>query len=145
MASPGSRLSLDRIGAFASAVCAVHCLLTGIALGLLSVLGLGFVGSIATDAIFFVIALTVGFTAIWHGLKKHHSLTPALIFVAGLVMFLVGHFGFGDAHDASARWSNERLAQVIFSVAGGLCIVLFHVVNYRLQKSCGCRHCRTGE
>ena len=40
------RINLDKLGACASAICAVHCLLTGIALGLLSVAGLGFMGSI---------------------------------------------------------------------------------------------------
>lgn len=134
---------MDKIGAFASAVCAVHCLLTGVALGLLSVAGLGFVGSLATDVVFLGVALTVGTTAIVHGRRKHHSIVPALIFAAGLSMFLLGHFAFGHSH-AVGPWSWQRVAQVTLSVAGGLCIVLFHVVNLRLQKSCGCDHCATG-
>jgi hypothetical protein len=120
-------------------------LLTGVALGLLSVAGLGFIGSLWTDIAFLAVVLAVGATAIIHGIRKHHSVVPALIFVAGLLMFLLGHFGFGHAHLASEDpWSSARIAQVTLSVAGGLCIVLFHVVNLRLRKKCECTHCRTG-
>ena len=143
MSSPASRFSVDKLGALASAVCAVHCLLTGVALGLFSVAGLGFVGSVVADAVFLLIAIAVGGTAIVHGARKHHSVVPALIFVVGLAMFVMGHFAFGHTHGESA-WSWQRAAHVALSVGGGLCIVLFHVVNLRLQKSCGCNHCRTG-
>jgi hypothetical protein len=142
--SRASRINYDKVGAVASAVCAVHCLLTGVALGLLSVAGLGFVGSLWTDIVFLVLVLTVGATAIVHGIRKHHSVVPALIFVAGLLMFLVGHFAFGHPHNAQQEWGPQRIAQVALSVIGGLCIVLFHVVNMRKQKACGCNHCRTG-
>ena len=140
------RINYDKVGAVASAVCAVHCLLTGVALGLLSVAGLGFVGSLWTDIIFLALVLSVGATAIIHGIRKHHSVVPALIFVGGLMMFLIGHFAFGHSHVAQAAepWGPTRVAQVALSVGGGLCIVLFHVVNWRLQKNCGCDHCRTG-
>jgi hypothetical protein len=119
-------------------------LLTGVALGLLSVAGLGFVGSLATDIIFLGLVLVVGSTAIVHGIRKHHSIVPALIFVSGLLLFLVGHFAFGHSDQAVGPWDGIRVTRVVLSVAGGLCIVLFHVVNLRMQKTCGCNHCRTG-
>jgi len=137
---------MDKVGAVASAVCAVHCLLTGVALGLLSVAGLGFVGSLWTDVVFLVLVLSVGATAIVHGIRKHHSAVPAAIFVTGLLMFLIGHFAFGHSHTEAATqtWGPVRIAQVALSVLGGLCIVLFHVVNWKMQKNCGCEHCSTG-
>jgi ATP/ADP translocase len=146
VATPTSRINYDKLGAIASAVCAVHCLLTGVALGLLSVAGLGFVGSLWTDVVFLVLVLSVGGTAIAHGIRKHHSAVPAMIFVAGLLMFLIGHFAFGHSHAVASvePWGPTRVAQVTLSVAGGLCIVLFHFVNFRLQKNCACDHCRKG-
>jgi len=54
------RLNLDRIGAIASTICAVHCLLTGVAFGLLSVFGLGFIGSPEAEAGFIAFAVGVG-------------------------------------------------------------------------------------
>lgn len=145
MANPAKGINYDKVGAVASAVCAVHCLLTGVALGLLSIAGLGFIGSLWMDVVFLVLVLGVGATAIVHGIRKHHSVVPALIFVTGLLMFLIGHFAFGHVHAGTTEpWGPHRIAQVSLSVVGGLCIALFHVVNLRMQKACGCNHCRTG-
>jgi len=59
---------------------------------------------------------------------------------------LIGHFAFGHSHTEAAAepWGPVRIAQVALSVLGGLCIVLFHVVNWKMQKNCGCEHCSTG-
>ena len=138
--------ALDRIGAIASAVCAVHCLLTGVALGLLSYAGLGFMGSLTADIIFLTIAVTIAAVAIWHGVKKHHSYKPAMVFVFGLFCVMMGHFVFPHVHKANQ--SGLHLADIlstVFSVCGGLSFVLFHVLNLRMQHECGCKHCATGE
>ena len=34
-----------------------------------------------------------------------------LIFVSGIVLFLVGHFAFGHSHSASPHWDANRVAQ----------------------------------
>lgn len=127
----GSRLNLDRVGAVASAICAVHCLLTGVALGLLSVIGLGFMGSPVTETIFLVTTMVVGIAAVVHGRRKHHSLIPAVIFVAGLGCILTSHYVFD--HQGAFGTS--------FAVLGGLSLVAFHVVNQRLQHGCQCGAC----
>jgi hypothetical protein len=128
------RINLDKLGACASAVCAVHCLLTGVALGLLSAFGFGFLGSLIADVAFLFVALLVGSFALWHGLRKHGSLLPGFIFSAGLGLLLVGHFGFGHTH------GNAFSVATAFTVLGGLCFVLFHVLNLRLghAAACGC-------
>ncbi len=139
-------LAWDKIGTVASAICAVHCLLTGVALGLLSYVGFGFMGSVITDLIFLSVAVVVAVVAIAHGVRKHHSYKPAAIFVIGLVLVVIGHFVLHHEHAASPsvlHW--EDILSTIFSVLGGLCFVLFHVVNLRLQRQCGCKHCLTGE
>jgi hypothetical protein len=131
----------DRVGTIASAICAVHCFITGIALGLLSYVGLGFFGSLTADLIFLGSAIAIAVIAIRHGISKHHSYVPSLIFVFGLVLVSVGHFGFKHSHDGQGP---SPLAS-LFSVLGGVCFVLFHVVNFLLQRKCHCRHCATGE
>lgn len=139
-------LGLDRIGAIASTVCAVHCLLTGVALGLLSYAGLGFMGSPLADMIFLGVAVAVAVVAIRHGIKKHHSYKPAMVFVAGLFCVVMGHFVIH--HEHAANETDIHLVDIvstIFSVTGGICFVLFHVMNLRLQHQCGCKHCTTGE
>ncbi|RYG26755.1 MerC domain-containing protein [bacterium] len=138
----GSRINLDRIGAMASTICAVHCLITGIALGLLSVLGLGFLGSETAEYTFLAVTVTIGVLAVWHGRKKHHSTLPAVFFVLGLGCWLVSHFVFGHGHGAGER---SNLGGTAFAVLGGLLIVAFHVLNQRLAHRCGCSHCTTGK
>jgi hypothetical protein len=132
---------LDRVGTVASAICAVHCLITGVALGLLSYVGLGFFGSVTTDLVFLGVAVLVGAVAIRHGVSKHHSYKPALIFVLGLVLIGVGHYGFSHSHDAG---ESRNVFGTIFSILGGLCFVGFHIANFLLQRKCNCNHCSTG-
>ena len=134
------RMNLDRVGAIASTICAVHCLLTGVALGLLSVMGLGFLGSATAEYAFLSVTFTVGVAAVWHGARKHHSVIPALFFVVGLTCWLTSHFAFGHGHAG-----HETPGGTAFAVLGGLCLVAFHVLNQRMSHRCGCSHCTTGE
>lgn len=139
-----SKLNLDKLGACASAICAVHCLLTGVALGLLSVVNLGFFGSLWADIGFLTVALLIGSLAVWHGIRAHHSYLPASVFVLGLVFIVLGHFVFRHSHEPGAiEDSFSHAASVTFSVLGGLSLVAFHTLNLRLQKAggCGCNAC----
>lgn len=131
------KFDVDKAGAIAGTICAVHCLLTGLALGLLSVAGLGFLGSAASEAAFIGVALLLGAWAVRHGIRRHHSWIPAMVFVLGLGCIATSHFAFEHAH------SGERgsLGSVVFAVAGGLCLTAFHIVNSRLAHRCGC-NCR---
>jgi len=124
-----TRLDLDRIGAVASGICAVHCLVTGVAFGLLSVLGLGFLGSVPAEVAFISVALTIGTTAVVLGYRKHHSRVPAMLFCGGLVCVLVSHLVFGDGQVAHP----SSIPGTTFAVLGGLMLVAFHFVNQRLQ------------
>ncbi|MBI1757556.1 MAG: MerC domain-containing protein [Fimbriimonas ginsengisoli] len=138
------RLNLDKVGACASAVCAVHCLLTGLALGLLSVVGFGFLGSLTADIAFLGVALSVGLLAVFHGIRRHHSLVPASVFVGGLVFIVLGHFVLPHPRTGEAPTALGFLSTA-FSVLGGLCLVSFHIVNLWLQRhgGCGCESCRS--
>jgi hypothetical protein len=105
-------------------------LLTGVALGLLSVAGFGFVGSLWADIAFIGFALLVGVTAVIHGYRKHHSLLPSIIFCSALLSIAVAFFAFKD----------NSAGHTIFSVMGGLGLVTFHVLNLRFGHNCagGC-------
>ncbi len=138
------RINLDKFGACASAICAVHCFLTGIALALFSVAGLGFLGSLWADIAFLSVAVSVGSLAVWHGIRAHHSYLPASVFVLGLLFIVLGHFVFRHAHQAGEIENPvTHAASVAFSVLGGLSLVTFHVLNMKLQRDggCGCSVC----
>jgi len=131
-----ARWNLDRVGAYASAICAVHCVISGLALGLLSVVGLGFIGSPITEAAFYTTAIVVGSWALMHGMRKHRSFLPAIIFGTGMVCLFVSHFVFGHG-----RAGHPSIGGTILSVVGGLSLVSFHLVNQRLANKCHCSHC----
>jgi hypothetical protein len=133
------KIDVDKLGQIAGTVCAVHCLLTGLALGLLSVVGLGFFGSETSEALFVGTAGVLGTWAVVHGVKKHHSWIPSSFFVGGLVSIVISHFVFGHAHSASlATATPTSIASTVFSVLGGLSLVTFHVLNQRFAHRCGC-------
>ena len=130
-----SKVELDKVGACASAICAVHCLITGVAFGFLTVAGGGFLGSLTADIAFLSVAVLVASVAIFFGFRKHHSYRPAIIFLAGLTSIILGHFVFRHAHaadEAITGW--DHLLSTFFSVMGGVCLVAFHLVNMRLQN-----------
>jgi hypothetical protein len=126
-----TKTNWDRLGTWASAICAVHCVLTGFAVGLLSVVGLSFVGSPLAEAIFIFAAVLLGSIAVYHGHRKHHSLLPAVIFVLGLGFIVVAHLAF-EHHDPGST---------LFSVLGGSSLIAFHYTNMRLQRGCSCDKC----
>lgn len=137
---------LDRIGATASAICAVHCVLTGIALGLLSSLGFGFFANPLIDFLFIGIAVSVGLVAMIHGVRRHKSWGPATVYVAGLLSVVFAHFHGPhpghEAHNPFVHQHGHDNVSTILSVVGGLCFVGFHIWNLRLQHrhdaSCAC-------
>jgi hypothetical protein len=129
------KMNLDKVGACASAICAVHCLLTGVALGLLSVLGFGFLGHPLVDSLFVAIAVLVGAFALRHGIRCHRSYVPAAFFTIGLFAIAAAHLsGLGEV----AGRHSHGLQQTVLSVVGGGCLVLFHWLNLRLQKAKTC-------
>ncbi len=133
------KINVDKLGQIAGTVCAVHCLLTGLALGLLSVVGLDFFGSETSEAIFVGTAGILGIWAVRHGVKKHHSYIPSLFFVWGLVCIVISHFVFGHAHAKGLSSATPAaIASTVFSVMGGLSLVTFHWLNQRFAHRCGC-------
>lgn len=129
-----AKINLDKVGACASAICAVHCLLTGVALGLLSFVGLGFLGNTWVDYLFIGVAVSVGSFAVFHGITHHKSYVPASFFVLGILAVLWGHFGFGHSHEQGVI----NPYSTVVSVFGGICLVMFHFLNWRLQKARRC-------
>lgn len=123
------RLDVDKLGALAGTICAVHCVLTGLAVGVLSVVGLGFLASPLAEVVFFGSALLIGGFAIRHGIRRHHHWAPATLFLAGMLTILAGHFFFHGA------------GEHLMSALGGAGLVGFHFLNHRMAHKCGCR-CR---
>lgn len=102
-----------------------------------SIVGLGFLGSPVTDVAFISVAVVVAAWAIKVGYRRHGSLLPAILFVAGMSLILVSHFALGH-HTESGTWS-AAIGRAL-SALGGIVLVTFHFVNSRMANRAGCSH-----
>jgi hypothetical protein len=63
---------------------------------------------------------------------------PALFYIAGLAAILFAHFeDFSHGLPVHSEHRHSGLTTAL-SVAGGLCFVMFHVLNLRMQHSSDC-------
>ena len=113
--------NVDQLGSVASFACAVHCALSGVALGVLSSVGLEFIGHPVLEVLFIGSSVLLGILAVVRGFRIHHSWNPLGLFIAGLLMIILAHLN-------EPGWS--------FSVIGGVILVAFHWTNRRLTLSC---------
>lgn len=128
----GVRWDWDKLGGTASFLCAIHCVLTGVAMGLLSTLGLQFFADPKTEYTFMGIAVVAGLLAIYTGVRKHHLWWPSGLFAAGMGALIVRHVMFPHAHahhaDGVVCCQPPAIATAL-SVGGGCLLVAFHVLN----------------
>lgn len=138
-------INWDRWGAWAASICAVHCVLTGVAMGLVSVLGLGFIANPTIEQTFIALAVGFGVLALWSGFKKHQSWVPAALFGGGLVALAIKNTIFACTHEVAPGQPHHHSHEpgaVISAVVAGALLVGFHVLNLRLSHRCACPACR---
>ena len=116
-----NRPNVDQMGSVASFACAVHCALSGVALGALSASGLGFIGHPIIEGLFIGSAVALGLWAAIRGFKIHHMWKPPALFFAGMFAIVL-------AHVSEPGW--------VFSVLGGTLLIAFHWINQRLTNQC---------
>jgi hypothetical protein len=133
MAGTASGGIAGRLAAWAGALCAVHCVLAALGLGLLSVAGLRFLNDPWIEAAFLVVAIVAGAWAIVHGARRHGSLRPAALFVLGLTAIVAAHFV------AESGVPAVRPAVIALAAFGGVLVTAFQFVNLRAGR-CGCAH-----
>jgi hypothetical protein len=113
--------NVDQLGSVASFACAIHCAVSGVALGVLSSVGLGFIGHPVLEVLFIGSTVSLGIWAVVRGFRIHHSWNPLLLFLAGLSMIVLAHLN-------EPGW--------MFSVIGGAVLIAFHWTNQRLTSRC---------
>ena len=114
----------DRVGMWASFLCAVHCALLPLAMAVLPTLGLSVVGRVDIDQAFVVFATVLAIVSLAVGYRRHRAFLAWLLLAPGLV--LVWANAFSPLHDHS-------LWHAVMMAAGGLLIAVAHLVNYRLS------------
>lgn len=124
---------IDRLGAFASMLCAVHCALLPVVFGVLPALGLGFLANHRYEQAFVGFAILLASISLWFGVRNHGSYRAFLFLVPGIILLIVGVL-IGVDHA-------DRTHAVVVSI-GGTLVALSHLVNLRLNHVHGpnCDH-----
>ena len=118
---------IDRVGATASTACAIHCMITPFVLGLLPLLGMGFLAAPWFENTAVVGAISLAVVSLLHGYLHHRQFHALWLLMIGAALLLCGRFVIGDDH----RWIESTLV-----VLGGLALAGAHLINRRLCKTC---------
>jgi carbon starvation protein CstA len=129
----GLESRVDRFGALASMMCAVHCALLPLIFGVLPALGLGFLAKHGFEQAFVSFAIVLASISLIYGMRRHGSYQAFLFLVPGIALLVIGVV-IGSNH--SDPWH-----ATVVSI-GGTLVALSHVINMRLTHVHGpaCRH-----
>lgn len=127
---PKANGMLDRFGATASFLCAVHCAALPFVIAILPAMGLSFLASHWFERIFVAVALVIAFTSMIAGFRAHRRKRAFVLLIPGTVLLICGVTV--DLHKALT------LHAVLVS-CGGTLVALSHLTNLRLSANHVCR------
>lgn len=116
-----ARGSLDRVAVALSGLCAAHCIVTAIILGLLASAG-GIFGNPLFHEVGLAVAIGLGAIALGHGAVKHGFMMPAAI----------GSLGLGVM--AGALSMDHGLEESVYTLIGVAILALGHDLNHRAGR-----------
>lgn len=116
---------LDRIGAYGSLLCALHCALLPVAIALLPSLGIALIGSERLELAFTVFASGIGLFSLVLGYRRHRAVRALSLLLAGLAVLWFAVL-YPPLHQA-------QLAHAVAMTLGGTLIGLAHLANLRLN------------
>jgi hypothetical protein len=111
---------VDRIGATASLLCAVHCALLPFVLALLPLVGLEFLAGHAFERVFVTCAAALAGASLIVAYRRHHRPQALFLMVPGIALLLFGIAVNLDVH---------VLLHTASVVTGGLLLAGAHVTN----------------
>ncbi len=117
---------LDRAGATASLLCAIHCALMPLVVTLLPLLGLAFLADERVEWAMVVLSGVLGATSLCLGFRQHRSRRALATLATGLAFLVAGRI----AEHYALPWG------VVIVVIGGLSVAASHILNRRLCDSC---------
>lgn len=111
---------LDRVGATASLLCAVHCVLLPFVLALLPLIGLEFLAGHTFERVFVACAAVLACASLITAYRRHGRPHALFLMAPGIVLLV-----FGIAIDLDAH----IVIHTISVVSGGLLVATAHVTN----------------
>lgn len=132
MAAKEIRSIKDRLGIWASSLCALHCLLLPILIPVLPFIGASFFAQDWFEKTILSLSMILGFWALLSGFYRYHrQLYPLFSLLLGGLIY----------------WNKDMFGHTYepFTVTlGALLIVVAHIVNINLCKNCNtCQSCES--
>jgi hypothetical protein len=124
--------TLDKVGATASLLCAIHCALMPLVITLLPLVGLSFLADSRVEWALIALSATLGVTSLCLGYREHRSRRALGVLGAGLGLLALGRI---MEQYSTTPWG------VPIVVLGGVTIAGAHLLNRLLCQSC--RRCHT--
>jgi hypothetical protein len=122
---------LDWLGAAASLACAVHCAAMPLLIGLLPLVGLGFLAEEPAELALVGLSIGVGsLSLIPSYARKHRHWRPLLLFAFGASLIIIVRL-FAE--------EGSRLEAPVMAL-GALLIACAHMINRRLCRKCADCH-----
>lgn len=115
------KTNLDRVGATASLLCAIHCVSLPILFALIPALGVAWLDNVWVDRSFLVAALSFALSAHPAGYLKHRKCLPMLLASVGLTGIVL----------AISLWEGHPAHHYAVAV-GGLLVASSHFLNRHL-------------
>lgn len=143
MAKPALNVEkLDRAGAVASFLCAIHCALMPIVITLLPLLGLSFLASEPVEWALLAASAALGSWSLCLGFRQHRSRRVFMILAVATALLVAGRI-FHQPHlhqlHAGEHHDHAHYASIwgpILMVLGGLTMMSAHLLNHRLCHAC---------
>lgn len=117
---------LDQVGIIASGLCALHCLLMPLVIGLLPLIGLSSLADEPTEWALMCLAIALGLWRLLPSFWNHRRWQPLLLLALGAGMFLI----------ARLWWEEMRLLETFGVVLGGMLLATAHALNMRYCRAC---------
>ena len=118
---------LDRAGATASFLCAIHCALMPLVVTLLPLLGLSFLASEPVEWTLLAASAGLGSSSLCLGFRKHRKRRVFMVLAIALAIMVAGRV-FHEHH--VGIWGP------VLMVIGGLMMMSAHLLNHRLCHAC---------
>ena len=125
---------VDSFGATVSIACAIQCSIFPLLIGVLPLLGLGFLLGDEVETTFLVTAIVLGISSFVMGFRNHRRMYVFLFLVGALTLIFVG------------RQLVDQQLELPLVVSGSLVLATGHFVNRRLCRLCAeCNSQRAAE
>lgn len=130
------RVWLDRIGASASLLCALHCALLPLAIALLPGAAAGWWAGRDFEIGFVVFAVSLAAATLLLSYPRHRIGAPLWFLLPGAALLLLGTF---------SEWHEREPLHTVLVSVGGTLVAVGHLVNLRLAHGhvhdARCGHC----